>query len=144
MTHSLSIHRFRLPILLAFTPLLLGHGESGCGCSGEEAKIEFGPPTETVCPPEGTQLTYDNFGEAFMEDYCLRCHSIDVEGADRQGAPSDHNFDTRLEVLALKEHIDWMTGAGPGAVNEQMPPSGNAPSLEERTQLSTWLACDTF
>lgn len=122
------------------TPMLMGHGD-GC-CSGEESSIEFGPPTGTVCPPAGTDLTYENFGAPFFAAYCLRCHSVDVVGDDRNGAPSDHNFDTQFEAQALKDHIDWMAGAGPDSVNELMPVDDPAPSLEERQQLSEWLACD--
>ncbi len=129
-----------LPCLLAvmISPLLFAHGNSSsCGGSG----FEFGPPTEAVCPDEGTDLTFENFGEPFFTAYCARCHSIEVEGADRQGAPSDHNFDTPIEARGLADHIDWTTGSGPGATNEIMPPSGAVPSVEEREQLSVWLAC---
>ena len=103
--------------------------------------VELGPPTETVCPPAGTDLTCANFGQPFMGAYCLGCHSVEVTGADRHGAPSDHNFDTQFEALALRDHIDRMAGAGPAAVNTQMPPDHvAAPTLEERESLSEWLA----
>lgn len=130
---------FRTCLVLGTLPLLMAHGD-GC-CSGD-AKIEFGPPTGVVCPPGGTTLTYENFGQPFFGAYCLRCHSDQVTGDDREGAPWDHNFDTQFEALALKDHIDWMSGAGPNAVNDQMPPDDPKPSLEERQQLSEWLACD--
>jgi hypothetical protein len=127
-------------MLLLGLPLLMGHGD-GCGC-GEEPSIELGPPTGMVCPPSGTSLTYEDFGEPFMAAYCLRCHSVNVTGADRNGAPGDHNFDTQFEALALKDHIDQMAGSGPDAVNMRMPVGDPTPSLEEREQLSEWLACD--
>jgi hypothetical protein len=129
--------RSPLVVLLAL-PLLLGHGD-GCGCG--DGGVEFGDPTGAVCPDEGTTLTYENFAAPFMAAYCVRCHSSEVTGADRNGAPSDHNFDTHFEIVAFTDHIDWMTGSGPDATNTQMPPDGSKPSLEERQKLSEWLAC---
>lgn len=113
--------------------------DDGCRCGGEEG-IELGPPTGAECPPAST-LTYANFGQTFMEDYCLRCHSSTVTGADREGAPSDHNFDTIDEIRAFAGHIDEMAGSGPDATNDQMPPDGDAPTLAEREMLAEWLAC---
>src|SRR5688500_439205 len=110
----------RYVLLLTALPLLLGHGDEGCSCGGTE-HIELGPLTGTECPQEST-LTFANFGEAFMEDYCLRCHSSSVVGVDREGAPSDHNFDTLAEIRTFHEHIDQMAGSGPEATNDQMPP----------------------
>ncbi len=130
-----------LPCLVAvmMAPMLLAHGDSSCG--GDE-EFEFGPPTGAVCPPEGTTLTFESFVEPFFESYCQRCHSVDVVGDDRQGAPSDHNFDTFVEAKSLRDHIDWTTGSGPDATNELMPIGGPKPTIEERKQLSEWLACD--
>jgi hypothetical protein len=118
-------------------PLLLGHGH---GCGDDSGEIEFGPPTNAVCPDDLT-LTFDNFGQRFMADYCLRCHSAEVTGEARNGAPSDHNFDTAFEIRAFADHIDWMAGAGPDATNELMPPDGPGPTVDERRQLADWLAC---
>lgn len=127
-------------LAIFMAPLLLAHGDSSCSC-GDEG-FEFGPPTGAVCPSEGTNLTFDNFADPFFEQYCRRCHSADVVGDDRLGAPSDHNFDTVIEARSLKDHIDWTTGSGPDATNEIMPVGSPAPTLEEREQLSEWLACD--
>ena len=140
MTRNRSLG-LRLALVLAL-PLLLAHGDGGCGGEDDDGAIEFGPPTGAVCPDGGTELTYANFGAPFFETYCQRCHSADVTGADRQGAPADHNFDSQFEALAFKDHIDRMAGAGPDAVNEQMPIGQPVPTLEERQQLSEWLACD--
>lgn len=106
----------------------------------EGGSLELGPPTATVCP-EGSTLTYEGFGRPFMESYCLRCHSASVTGAAREGAPSDHNFDTPIELQGLADHIDRMAGVGPEATNEIMPVGDPQPTLEERQQLAEWLAC---
>jgi len=50
-------------------------------CGTSEPVPVFGPPTETVCPPDGTTLTYANFAGQFMTDYCTRCHAQNLEGA---------------------------------------------------------------
>lgn len=133
------------PFLFALVlPLLMAHGDEG-GCGGEEeddhgGELEVGPPTGAQCP-EGSTLTYEEFGRPFMESYCLRCHSADVTGGAREGAPADHNFDTLIEVQGLAEHIDGMAGAGPDATNEIMPIGDPTPTMEERQQLAEWLAC---
>jgi len=100
----------------------------------------FGPPTESVCPP-GSALTYDNFGKPFMEAYCTRCHSSELMGAARMGAPSFHDFDSRFGVAAVADHIDETTAFGPAAENHSMPPTGPRPTDAERRQLGEWLAC---
>ncbi len=121
-------------VLLATT---MGHGEGGCG-AGEGSVI--GSPTESECPPS-SPLTYANFGQAFMESYCTRCHRSDLVGAARMGAPSFHDFDTRSGVSVVADHIDETTASGPAAANDGMPPSGPFPTLAEREMLGEWLAC---
>lgn len=90
------------------------------------------------CPSDST-LSYDNFGKAFMTSYCTRCHSTTLTGAARNGAPSDHNFDTLAGIIDEIEHVEESAGAGAGA--SIMPPSGAKPSDAERQQLSDWIAC---
>lgn len=118
-------------LLVLALPLLVA------GCSDH---AETGEPTGAICPTD-SQLSYENFGRTFMDSYCLRCHSSTVTGADREGAPDDHNFDTRAEIQTFAEHIDEMAGSGPDATNTIMPPDGDAPSQAEREMLSQWLAC---
>jgi hypothetical protein len=101
----------------------------------------FGPPTESVCPPAGTELTYQNFGKPFMEAYCTRCHSSDLAGDERMGAPSFHDFDSLFGIKAVHEHIDETTAAGPAAFNDGMPQDGPKPTKMERYQLGEWIAC---
>ena len=109
------------------------------GCKEESI---FGPPTESVCPPAGTTLTYENFAAPFMETYCRECHDSALRGADRKGAPSFHDFDTYFGIRAVKEHIDETTAAGPAVINDGMPNTTPKPTLEERYLLGEWIACD--
>lgn len=121
-------------------------------------------PTGTTCadpdPVTGTTtLTYDNFGQKFMTDYCINCHSSDLTHSQRNGAPIYHDFDTLLGVLEVVDHIDEQTGFGPNAHNTFMPGDGTGgrcpsvkggaldeacpePTAEERTNLAQWLACE--
>jgi uncharacterized membrane protein len=103
-------------------------------CHGEGAE------TLATCPKTQT-LTYANFGQAFMQKYCLRCHSASVQGSARLGAPSDHNFDSLADIRSLAEHIDMNAGSGPGGTNTAMPEGDPTPTTDERAKLSEWLAC---
>jgi len=116
------------------------------------------PPTatRTMCPdPDPNALTWDNFGQKFMADYCTACHSSTLPHAQRNGAPLYHDFDTLRGVLQVADHIDEYAGSGPAAHNTAMPPSrcpsvpGGSldrdcpePSDAERTNLSLWIACE--
>lgn len=96
-----------------------------------------------TCPPDST-LTYESFGRAFMDKYCVACHASTLQGKSRQGAPSDHDFDS-LEAVRETEagHIDESAAAGPARVNDTMPPDSfqPQPSEAERQDLGKWLAC---
>jgi hypothetical protein len=110
-------------------------------CKPESVPV-FGPPTETQCPPGGTTLDYASFAQPFMEAYCTRCHSSELVGAQRQGAPSFHDFDTYFGIVGVADHIDETTAGGPAAMNRGMPQDGDLPSDAERLMLGEWIACD--
>ncbi|HTM20879.1 MAG TPA: hypothetical protein VL172_10235 [Kofleriaceae bacterium] len=112
---------------------------AAAGCEEEE----LGPPTGAACPDTST-LTYDTFGSGFFGAYCTGCHGSDVTGDDRNGAPTDLNWDDFAIVMAHVDQIDRVAGAGPDATNEIMPPAEDAdtfPELDERQQLAEWIAC---
>ena len=134
MRPCLDLRTFAAAIMVLATTM--GHGD-GC-CASQEPVL--GPATEATCPP-ASQLTYASFGEPFMAAYCTRCHSSQLTGSARMGAPAFHDFDSHLSVQQLGDHIDQTTGAGPAATNESMPPDGPTPTLEERTRLAEWIAC---
>jgi uncharacterized membrane protein len=122
-------------------PILFALAFTLVGCSDDHSSAVFGPPTESTCPPNST-ITYASFGQQFMERYCTRCHSSELVGAARQGAPSFHDFDTQAGVKGVSNHIDETTASGPAATNTGMPPNGPKPTMEERVQLGEWIACD--
>ncbi len=90
------------------------------------------PIDEAACPPEGTALTYDNFGAEFFAANCNSCHST-----GKSGAPRAYRFDTRDEVVTHADRI-FIRAAGP---NVTMPPGPEDPPFDERDQLAEWLAC---
>jgi len=115
-------------------------------------------PTGTVCPdPDPNTLTWDNFGQKFMADYCTMCHASSIPRAQRNGAPLYHDFDTLRGVLQVADHIDEEAGSGPAAHNSAMPPNQcpsvpggplnrdcAEPTEAERTNLAMWIACETL
>lgn len=135
-------------------PLLACGGGSKASTGGGV----LGPPTGTLATDCATTalsgLTYANFAQGFFgtggasPGFCTGCHATAVTGANRLGAPSDHNFES-LALLKgdpdMLSHVDRMSGANPkGSVtNTLMPPSatpGNVPTLLERQKLSCWIA----
>src|SRR3954471_23657480 len=61
-----------------------------------------GPDDDYVPPPtkcETSYLTYNNFGEPFIANWCRGCHSVAIPHGDmRQDAPDEVNFDTLDEI----------------------------------------------
>jgi len=121
-------------IRLAALTLALAFTAAGCSDS------VFGDPTQSQCP-DGSTITWTNFGQKFMSDYCTRCHDSKLTGSARQGAPSFHDFDTVFGVRAVHDHIDETTASGPASTNTSMPPDGAKPTLEDRQKLGEWIAC---
>jgi hypothetical protein len=113
-------------------------------------------PTKAECPsPDPMTLTWDNFGQAFMTQFCTDCHSSALPHAQRNGAPLFHDYDMLATVLEIPDHIDSWAGAGPAADNTIMPPPRcpttpggplnrdcPQPTTQQRTDLSVWLACE--
>src|SRR5690349_16709596 len=99
-------------------------------------------PTGTVCPPEGTTLTYDNWAKPVMETHCPRCHSSTLHGEGRHGAPFAHDFGQEVGIHNVHEHVDEQAAAGPDAINRFMPEDGQShPTDEDRYILGIYLAC---
>lgn len=129
--------RILFVVSLLSLPFLMAHGGGGCG--GDEDEI-FGPPTQAACP-QGSTLTYASFGQAFMNQYCTRCHASTLTGSARNGAPKYHDFDSVGGVRSVSDHVDQTAASGPASTNTAMPPSGPLPTMDERQKLGEWLAC---
>jgi uncharacterized membrane protein len=100
----------------------------------------FDPDREPpVIPPEvcaTSYLTYENFGQPFVENWCRGCHSAGLPSDMRQKAPADVNFDTQVEVQGFAQDM----AANAASAAPTMPPAGG-PSEDERALLGEWLGC---
>jgi len=85
---------------------------------------------------DASYLTYENFGEPFVANWCRGCHSAGLPANMRQMAPTAANFDTHDEVLAWSDGIVSKAGGDPAS----MPPAGG-PSDDERKLLAEWITC---
>jgi mono/diheme cytochrome c family protein len=125
--------------LLAATTVLGCGGESNLHAGHDSHGAESG----AVCP-EGSDLSYESFGAAFMTRYCVDCHSSARLPAEREGAPFGTDYDS-LEALYASgiEHVDYVAAAGPAHANAFMPPPtfSRTPTEEERLVLGQWIAC---
>jgi len=85
---------------------------------------------DVVCPPGGSELTYQNFGEPFFNAYCNDCHGGSNGYSSRAfGSVSRIREDRkRMFVVAATD-------------NPSMPPGPDDPPSSERTKLAEWLAC---
>lgn len=101
------------------------------GAASSSACKNQGEPTGSTCP-EGSTLTYETFGQAFMKTYCLDCHS--------SGHGEQPILDTVAEIRAASADVDRTSAAGPDATNDVMP-TDRSISDAERQKLGEWLAC---
>lgn len=86
--------------------------------------------SEHPCPPEGTEHTYENFGEAFFATYCVECH----------GGPNGYSSRAFVTVQSIRDQRDRVF-LNSAADNTYMPPGPDGPSEAERNMLADWLAC---
>ena len=84
-------------------------------------------------------LSWDNFGEGFMEQNCLGCHSSYLSGEERHGAPEGVDFNTYADVITWVDRID----ARATGEDADMPPGGSV-SAEDKALLEEWLLCAVY
>ena len=80
-------------------------------------------------------LTWANFGESFLTQYCQACHS--ASSPNRNGAPEDVRFDTEEEAWSWAEEILSVTTSTP----PRMPPEGGVHE-DDQQKLTWWLDCN--
>lgn len=117
--------------LVILIPLIL------MGCSDDKVGIsaDASPDATSV---DCSLLTYENFGRAFIEDYCLECHHSELAEAERNDAPLSIDFETYDLVSNFSISIKAIAGTRP-----LMPPSFAmaVPNSEERANLVQWIDC---
>lgn len=90
------------------------------------------------CDAHATPVDYGSFGQGFLDAYCVSCHSSQMAGSDRLGAPVDVNLDTYADADAWADRI-WARTAAPETPT--MPPGGG-PTAGDLDLLREWLVCD--
>ncbi len=103
--------------------------------------VSCAPPDESATdpPPEIVADACEDANyvaaDSFLLTWCTSCHSSQVVGDDRYGAPPGVNFDIPASLA------DWADAAADRTSDGSMPPAGG-PSDEERQALVDWVACD--
>jgi len=131
-----------------FAPLLaIALAACGEARTPPDPGVTSGPTGTTVARCVGAgigQPTWAAFAATFFASYCTRCHGSTVVGPARNGAPTDHNFDSYAGAKLWASQMDRMAAASPDGtvVNTFMPPEGASPGLEDRKRLACWIAGD--
>ncbi|MFN7143310.1 MAG: hypothetical protein ACK4YP_06005 [Myxococcota bacterium] len=93
-------------------------------------------PEDTGACHRDPPLTWQNFGQGWMDKHCVGCHSSLLREDQRNGAPVGVDLDTWEDAVAWGPRIAARSlGDAP-----TMPPGGG-PSEEERRLLAEWLDC---
>lgn len=83
--------------------------------------------------PEGSTVAWEDVEPLFSE-HCNSCHSTDLTGLDRAGAPVGYDYDT---MEAARSHPNWTWAE---VKLGHMPPSGSLSEVEQEL-IREWLAC---
>ena len=100
-------------------------------CKGEPADTA---DTGGVACDEIT--TWSTVGAPFIYTWCTPCHSPELTGEERQGAPVGVDFASYEDVLAWADRIEVRVFAEEAA----MPPAGG-PEDDELAAVSDWIGC---
>jgi hypothetical protein len=136
--------KFRRRIVAVFLVWIFSIVSSGCGRkpSPEDPDAPAGsgnlpvPVRASLDCPNGTALTWQNFGGFYLRRYCASCHAASLSGDDRRGAPSDISFDSAADALAFRMSMLKVAASDDGT----MPPGVVVP-FSERALFREWLNC---
>lgn len=105
-----------------------GQASPGADTSPNSSSSEQEPQSPELLP------TWQNFGNAFLRNWCKGCHSNKLQGAARFGAPEG------VDLGTLEELRNWQSRVAARATGDtpSMPPAGG-PSREEIRRLKQWL-----
>jgi len=130
-------------ILLLILPLASG---IFFNCGSDAKKSDSTPPTkqknrgasflQDECP-EGTLLTYENFGEAMMLEYCSTCHSRSRYEDERAGAPIAIQLDSAQDMATWRTRMIETLKVD---AELPMPPSEHIVAADKQMLLE-WLEC---
>lgn len=77
---------------------------------------------------------WDTFARGYLSTWCTPCHSSELVGASRSGAPEGVDFETWAGAALWAERI------GATSIDASMPPAGG-PSEEDRERILEWVEC---
>ena len=109
----------------------------GCNDGGASSDVDTDGMNTESSADAVERVTYANFGDAFLRNWCRGCHGVQLTGDARSDAPEGIDFEThddarmwadRIRARAIGEHAS-------------MPPAGG-PSPEELALLEAWLDAD--
>lgn len=98
-------------------------------------KPEVDTPTEKSC--EDNTINYHTVGQPFLRTYCTSCHSAQLDGAARFGAPANVNLDTLRDARNFAARIRARS-----LDSNTMPPTGGIQPYEKEL-IAQWLDCGT-
>ena len=104
----------------------------GCGSLTQEVD------STVACATREFPLSYDNFGQPFLERHCTACHSSQLDADRRFDAPVGVDLDSYQATLTYKSRIQAQVL---DPESPQMPPGGGPTELELE-RLQEWLDCD--
>lgn len=105
-----------------------GHAQED---AGEDAGLEL--PTDVDCDAD----PIPTFDQVAAFDTCTTCHSSELTGTERNGAPADDNWDDYVEA---EEHAELIAHE---VFEGAMPPadSGLTLTAAEEDELYLWALC---
>jgi uncharacterized membrane protein len=124
-----------LAALLALSSAACSDGASGAPRSAQDA----GAPlvSKRDCSTLEPVPTFEDLQRGILQ-ICHRCHSAQVSGAARNGAPDGVNFDTYEEFKVFADTASFLVE------KRVMPfPDGGGPTEAQRRELYAWAACGT-
>jgi uncharacterized membrane protein len=120
--------------LLAFVSFAACSSDDPAGTDHPAAQGDASAP-DSGCPSPESVPTFGDLERGILT-ICRRCHSEQVVGEARNGAPEIINFDTYEQVASAAEVASYMVQA------RIMPfPDGEGPTEEQRQALYQWTDC---
>ena len=102
----------------------------------EDTAVLNDPYIDGRACPENSSVTWQSFGQGFLLDHCVGCHSENLDEASRAGAPLGVDFNTQALAQTWLARIYARSGDD----NTTMPPVDSI-SPTDRVLLGDWLAC---
>lgn len=142
MKVSLKVGLIFLMIYFAFVGCGAKEGQSDDeGTKSQDSIGKHAPEVANEAPliesseincPQGTSLSYSNFGQGFMLSYCTSCHHSNLQ---EQGTSAAFSLDSERSVIALRTKIIEVL------INQQTMPLGQTVPDEKLELASEWLKC---